>query len=259
MISLARVRKIFGPGTPDRRVALNDVSFNFTSGEFVIVIGGNGAGKSTLLNAIAGSIRLDSGSIRFDDADITGDSEERRARHIARVFQDPMLGTAAHLTVEENLTLAALRDRKPGWRAAISSARSRLFRDRLALLQLGLEDRLQSRVGLLSGGQRQALALTMATLNEPRLLLLDEHTAALDPHTSELVMRATIDAITTFGLTALMVTHNMRHAIDTGTRLLMMDKGELRADIDASEKKRLTIPDLIARFSLSDDKMLLSA
>lgn len=259
MISVERARKVFGAGTPDERVALKSVSFALNEGDFAVVIGGNGAGKTTLLNAIAGSIALDGGSIRLHGTDVTGETEEQRARSVARVFQDPMLGTAAHLSVEENLTLAMLRDRKPRWRTAISSSRSKLFRDRLALLGLGLEDRLQARVGLLSGGQRQALALTMATLNKPKLLLLDEHTAALDPHTSDLVMRATLDAITSFGLTALMITHNMQHAIDNGSRLLMMGDGEVRADIDANEKRRLTISDLVARFRLSDDKLLLSA
>jgi putative ABC transport system ATP-binding protein len=258
MISFEGIRKVFHSGTADARVALDGVSVSLPPGEFAVIIGGNGAGKSTLLNVVGGTVTPDSGHIRFDGADVTRQREEQRARLVARVFQDPMLGTAAELTVEENLTLAMLRPRRAGWRRALSRGRRDRLRDALARFGLGLEDRLTARAGLLSGGQRQALALAMATIDKPKVLLLDEHTAALDPRTSEIVMQATVDAVRDGGVTALMVTHNMQHALDHGSRILMMDRGRIQADIGAAEKKGLTVEALIARFKTADDKILLS-
>lgn len=258
MIRLEGIRKTFNPGTPDARAALDGVSLEIGAGEFVVVIGGNGAGKSTLLNAIGGAVQPDSGRILFDGRDVTRQREEQRARLVARVFQDPMIGTAANLTVEENLTLAVLRSRRAGWRRGLSAGRRARFRDVLRPFGLGLEDRLQALVGLLSGGQRQALALAMATLERPAILLLDEHTAALDPRTSEIVMNATVSAVGAARMTALMVTHNMRHALDFGSRILMMNRGAVQADIGQADKQGLTVEALVARFGVADDKMLLA-
>lgn len=234
------------------------MSLALAPGDFVVVIGSNGAGKSTLLNAVAGAIPVDAGTIRLDGTDITRLAEHRRARLIARVFQDPMAGTAAAMTVEENLALAERRGLPRRFVPHLDAARRARYRDALAGLGLGLEGRMATPVALLSGGQRQSLSLVMATLSAPKLLLLDEHTAALDPRTAELVMTATVAAIAAHGLTALMVTHNMRQAIQYGNRLVMMDAGRVRLDVAGAEKAALTPEALVERFRLTDDRLLLA-
>ena len=259
MIELRRVRVVFHARTPDERVALDDIDLSLAPGTFSVVVGTNGAGKSTLLNAIAGSIRPAAGSVVVDGRDVTDWPVHRRARFAARVFQDPMVGTAPSLTIEENLALAHLRGRRRGLRPALGADNRRTYRDLLAAFGLGLEDRLGSPVGLLSGGQRQVLALTMATLATPRILLLDEHTAALDPRIAELVMTATADVIAARRLTALMVTHNMRHALTYGDRLLMMDAGGIKLDIDAAARQTMTVGDLVRRFGAEADHLVLQA
>ncbi len=259
MVELRRVRVVFHPRTPDERIALADVDLSLAPGTFSVVVGTNGAGKSTLLNAIAGSIRPAAGSIAVDGLEVTDWPVHRRAQLVARVFQDPMVGTAPSLTIEENLALAHLRGGRRGLRLALTGHNRRAYRDLLASFGLGLEDRLGSPVGLLSGGQRQVLALTMATLASPRILLLDEHTAALDPRIAELVMKATADVIAAHRLTALMVTHNMRHALGHGDRLLMMDAGRIKLDIDAATRQAMTVADLVRRFGDEADHLVLQA
>jgi putative ABC transport system ATP-binding protein len=258
MLRIEGARRVFHAGTPDARAALDGVTLEIAKGGFAVVIGSNGAGKSTLLNAIAGSLRLDEGSIRIDGVDVTAQPEHRRAALVSRVLQDPMQGTLPSLTVEENLVLAELRSAGRSFARAVTDARRRRYAERLAQFGLGLETRLGARAGLLSGGQRQVLSLAMATMGAPRVLLLDEHAAALDPKTAEVVMQATLAAVSQSGLTTLMVTHNMQHAIDYGDRLLMMDAGRVRLDVAGGEKARLTVETLVARFRLADDKMLLA-
>src|SRR5690606_3041911 len=231
----------FNAGTPDAKLATRDVSLSVQPGEFVAIIGGNGAGKSTLLNLIAGSILPDEGRIEIAGTDVTRQPEYIRAARVARVFQDPMIGTAPLLSVEENLVLAELRAKGRSWRPALNSARRKRFRNELAELGLGLEDRLSAGAGLLSGGQRQALALVMAALEAPDVLLLDEHTAALDPRTSATVMDATRRLVAARGLTTLMVTHNMEHALQYGTRIVMMADGGVRADLSSEDKAGLGV------------------
>ena len=250
--------KTFHKGTADERRALDSVSLSIADGEFVVVIGSNGSGKSTLLNTIAGQLRHDSGSISVAGRDVTDEPEHVRAAVIARVLQDPMRGTLPSLTIEENLALADMRHRGRTLARALTASRRRRFAEALAGFGLGLETRLESVVGLLSGGQRQVLALAMAVLNAPRVLLLDEHTAALDPRTAALVMKSTVAAVGGAGLTTLMVTHNMQHAIDHGNRLVMMDAGKVRLDLGGEDKRRLTVAELVRRFHLADDKMLLA-
>ncbi|HYF16888.1 MAG TPA: ATP-binding cassette domain-containing protein [Ramlibacter sp.] len=252
------LRKTFHAGTPDERVAVDGIDLDVPPRQFLVVIGGNGAGKSTLLNLLSGAVAAEAGHIELGDADITRWPEHRRAARIARVFQDPMKGTAPLLTLEENLALAELRARGHGWRPALNASRRSRYREVLAPLGLGLQDRLQAQAGLLSGGQRQALALVMATLQAPDLLLLDEHTAALDPITSERVMTATRDLVAAQRLTTLMVTHNMQHALDHGERILMLDQGRVRADIGAEDKRSLDIAGLVGRFRTKDDRVLLA-
>jgi putative tryptophan/tyrosine transport system ATP-binding protein len=259
MVELRRLRVVFHPRTPDERVALDEVDLSLAPGTFSVVVGTNGAGKSTLLNAIAGSIRPVSGTVVVDGQDVTDWPVHRRARFAARVFQDPMIGTAPSLTIEENLALAHLRGARRGLRLALNAQNRRAYRDLLATFGLGLESRLGSPVGLLSGGQRQVLALTMSTLATPRILLLDEHTAALDPRIAELVMKATADVIASHRLTAMMVTHNMRHALAYGDRLLMMDAGRIRLDIDSAARRELTVADLVRRFGDEADHLVLQA
>ena len=258
MLEIAGLRKLFFPGTASQRVALDDLSLSLPARSFCVVVGSNGAGKSTLLNAIAGTTGVDAGTVRIDGQDITAQPPERRARLVSRVFQDPMTGTAAGMTVEENLLLAELRGGHRRLRWGLTAARRRRYRERLAVLGLGLENRLADRVDLLSGGQRQAVSLIMAICGNPRLLLLDEHTAALDPATAALVMRATIQVVEEAHLTTLMVTHNMRHAIDHGDRLIMMDAGRIRFTEQGEAKARLTVPDLVARFRQQTDRILLA-
>jgi putative tryptophan/tyrosine transport system ATP-binding protein len=258
MVRLERAEKRFHRGTADERVALDAVSLALAPGSFTVVIGSNGAGKSTLLNALAGSVALDAGRIEIGEDEVTRWPEHRRARLVSRVLQDPMLGTLPSLTVEENLALADLRSQRAGTGLALTRARRERYAAALARFGLGLEQRLAARAGILSGGQRQVLALAMAVLSPPRLLLLDEHSAALDPKTAELVMQATLAAVAGGSLTTLMVTHNMQHAIRYGDRLLMMRAGAIVLDAAGAEKAGLTVEGLVERFQLVDDKMLLA-
>jgi len=249
MLEIKEIRKTFNPGTINEKTALKDVSLTLADGDFVTVIGGNGAGKSTLLNAICGVWMTDSGSISIDGTDITSMPEYKRARFLGRVFQDPMMGTAADMEIQENLALAFRRGKRRTLRWGISKKEKEEFRERLKILGLGLEDRMSAKVGLLSGGQRQAVTLLMATMNSPKLLLLDEHTAALDPKTASKVLEITDMIIKEHNLTALMVTHNMRDAITHGNRLIMMNNGRIIYDVSGEEKKNLTVEALLAKFS----------
>lgn len=258
MLSIEHISKTFNPGTINQKHAIRDLSLELKEGDFVTVIGGNGAGKSTLLNAVAGVWPVDSGSILIGGADVTGMPEYKRARFIGRVFQDPMMGTAATMGIEENLALAYRRGQKRGLGSGITNEERELYREKLATLGLGLENRMTSKVGLLSGGQRQALTLLMATLRKPDLLLLDEHTAALDPKTADKVLQITEEIVARDNLTTMMVTHNMKHAIQYGNRLIMMDSGRVVVDIRGEEKKHLTVRDLLEKFNIENDRMLLS-
>ncbi|MDE6841010.1 MAG: ABC transporter ATP-binding protein [Oscillospiraceae bacterium] len=263
MLDVKNIRKTFNPGTVNEKTALDGVSLTLNDGDFVTVIGGNGAGKSTLLNAVAGVWPVDSGSISIGGADVTKLPEHRRAKYIGRVFQDPMMGTAATMQIEENMALAARRGRVRTLRPGITRDERDHYREMLKILDLGLEDRLTSKVGLLSGGQRQALTLLMAALRKPDLLLLDEHTAALDPKTAAKVLEATERIVQKDQLTTLMITHNMRDAIVHGNRLIMMYEGRIALDIAGEDKKKLTVEQLLARFGQAtgsdeaDDKLLL--
>ena len=257
MLELCEVKKVFHAGTVNERVALAGVTLRLNEGDFVTVIGGNGAGKSTLLNAVAGTFPIDGGRILIDGHDVTRLPEHTRARFLGRVFQDPMMGTAPTMQIVENLALAARRGKRRTLRWGISKGEQEKYRTLLAGLGLGLEDRMTSRVGLLSGGQRQALTLLMATLQRPRLLLLDEHTAALDPKTAANVLTLTDRLVSEQGLTALMVTHNMRDALAHGNRLIMMDSGKIVLDVSGDEKKSLTVESLLEKFSISSDRALL--
>ena len=251
MLELIHVTKTFNPGTINEKVALNDVSLTLCDGDFVTVIGGNGAGKSTLLNAVAGVWKPDSGKILIDRTDITDIPDYKRAKFLGRVFQDPMMGTAADMQIEENLALAARRGKRRTLNWAIRKSEREGFKTMLAELGLGLETRLTSKVGLLSGGQRQAVTLLMATMNKPKLLLLDEHTAALDPKTAQKVLELTDKFIEEGNLTTLMVTHNMKDAIAHGNRLIMMNEGKIIIDVSGEEKKKLTVEALLELFSKS--------
>ncbi len=264
MLEISGINKTFHPGTVNANHALKDLSLHLADGESIAVIGGNGAGKSTLLNAVAGVWNVDSGSIHLGGVDITHLPEYKRAKYIGRVFQDPMMGTAANMQIEENLALAARRGGRRSLRIGITKAEREQFRDMLRILELGLENRLTDKAGLLSGGQRQALTLLMATLRKPKLLLLDEHTAALDPKTAAKVMEVTRTLVNQDRLTTLMITHNMRDAIEYGDRLIMMHEGSIALDISGDEKKRLSVEDLLAKFGKATgsaevtDKLLLS-
>ncbi len=263
MLDVKNVFKTFNPGTVNEKTALRGVSLTLSDGDFVTVIGGNGAGKSTLLNAVAGTWPVDSGSISIGGIDVTRLSEHKRAKYIGRVFQDPMMGTAATMQIEENLALAARRGKGRTLRPGITRSERERYQELLKILDLGLEDRLTSKVGLLSGGQRQALTLLMATLQKPRLLLLDEHTAALDPKTAAKVLDATERIVNKDRLTTLMITHNMKDAIVHGNRLIMMYEGNVALDISGEAKKKLTVEQLLAKFGQAtgsdeaDDKLLL--
>ncbi len=263
MLDIKNIFKTFNAGTVNEKTALNDVSLCLKDGDFATVIGGNGAGKSTLLNAVAGVWMVDSGSISIGDTDVTSLPEHKRARYIGRVFQDPMMGTAATMQIEENLALAARRGKARTLRIGITKKEREEYYELLKILDLGLEERLTSKVGLLSGGQRQALTLLMATLQKPRLLLLDEHTAALDPKTAAKVLDTTERIVQKDHLTTLMITHNMRDAIVHGNRLIMMHEGKIALDISGEAKKKLTVEDLLAKFGQAtssdeaDDKLLL--
>lgn len=261
MLTLSHISKTFNPGTVNEKKAITDLSLHLEPGDFVTIIGSNGAGKSTLFNAIAGSFFTDSGSIFLDGKDITFQPEFRRAKNLGRLFQDPMRGSAPGMTIEENLALAA---GSGGWFSRITRRDKERFRDQLALLDMGLEDRMRQPVGLLSGGQRQALTLLMATMVPPKLLLLDEHTAALDPGTAEKVLEITKNVVAAHKITTLMVTHNMHQALELGNRTLMMDSGNIVFDVAGEERAALTVDDLLAKFrqgagkELDNDRILLS-
>ena len=258
MLDVKNISKTFNAGTVNQKTALDGLNLHLNPGDFVTVIGGNGAGKSTLLNAVAGVWPVDSGSITIDGVDVTHLPEHKRAAYIGRVFQDPMLGTAATMQIEENLALAARRGKFRGLRTGITKAEREEYREQLKILDLGLEDRMTSKVGLLSGGQRQALTLLMSTLRKPKLLLLDEHTAALDPKTAEKVLETTDAIVSKNNLTTLMITHNMKDALRLGNRLIMMDSGHIIYDVSGDEKKNLTVSDLLEKFKIENDRMLLS-
>ncbi len=248
MLEVKNLSKTFNPGTVNEKVALKDINFTVEDGDFVTVIGGNGAGKSTVLNAIAGVWPIDSGQILIDGKDVTRLPEHRRAVYLGRVFQDPMTGTAGTMGIDENLALASRRGQRRTFRAGIKHSERDEYRELLATLGLGLEDRMSTKVGLLSGGQRQALTLLMSSLKRPKLLLLDEHTAALDPKTAAIVLDATEKIVNRDKLTTLMITHNMRDAIAHGNRLIMMSEGEIILDIRGEEKEKLTVADLLRKF-----------
>ena len=264
MLEIKNIYKTFNKGTVNEKKALNGVSFTLNDGDFVTVIGGNGAGKSTTLNAVAGVWPVDSGSIIIDGINVTGLPEHKRAKYLGRVFQDPMTGTAATMEIQENLALAVRRGKRRGLRWGITKKEREQFKELLKQLDLGLEERLTSKVGLLSGGQRQALTLLMATIQKPNLLLLDEHTAALDPKTAAKVLEISEKIIAENHLTCMMVTHNMNDAIAYGNRLIMMNEGKVILDIGEEEKKKLTVEDLLEKFEqvsgekFANDKALLS-
>ena len=264
MIEVSNIKKTFHPGTINEKRALNGVSLKLEDGEFVTVIGGNGAGKSTFLNAMAGVWPVDEGRIVIDGVDVTGLSEYKRAIYLGRVFQDPMTGTAADMEIMENLALAARRGKRRGLGWGVTAKEKEAFHEMLKELDLGLEERMTAKVGLLSGGQRQALTLLMATLQKPKVLLLDEHTAALDPKTAAKVLETTDKIIAEHHLTTLMVTHNMKDAIQHGNRLIMMDEGRIILNIAGEEKKNLTVEDLLHKFEevsgeeFVNDKAILS-
>lgn len=264
MLEIKNLHKTFNKGTINEKVALNGVNLNLNPGDFVTIIGGNGAGKSTTLNAIAGVWPVDEGNIIVDGVDITDLPEHKRAVYLGRVFQDPMVGTAATMSIEENMAIAARRGQRRGFGWGITKSEREDFRERLKELDLGLEERLSSRVGLLSGGQRQAVTLLMAALKQPKLLLLDEHTAALDPKTAAKVLALSDKIIAENNLTAMMVTHNMKDAIAHGNRLIMMHEGQIIYDVSGEEKKKLQVADLLAKFEevsggeFANDRMMLT-
>ena len=264
MLKIENVFKTFNAGTVNEKTALKGLNLELKEGDFVTVIGGNGAGKSTMLNAVTGVFGVDSGKIVIDGVDVTNLPEYKRAKYIGRVFQDPMMGTAATMQIEENLALASRRGKVRSLRIGITKAEREEYMEQLKILDLGLEDRMTAKVGLLSGGQRQALTLLMATLRKPKLLLLDEHTAALDPKTAAKVLEATEKIVRKDNLTTLMITHNMRDAIAYGNRLVMMYDGHVVVDVSGEEKKKLTVEQLLNLFSQAsgsdevDDKLVLS-
>ncbi len=264
MLELKGVTKVFNPGTVNEKTALRAVDLTLKDGDFVTVIGGNGAGKSTMLNAISGVWKIDSGSIVLDGIDISSLPEYKRAIYLGRVFQDPMMGSAPDMQIEENLALASRRGKRKTLRRGIRTAERQTYRELLRELGLGLEDRLSERVGMLSGGQRQALTLLMASMQKPKLLLLDEHTAALDPKTAAKVLEITDRIVGEGNLTTLMITHNMKDAIAHGNRLIMMHEGRIIIDVSGEEKKKLTVEDLLGMFSrasgdeFSNDRAMLS-
>lgn len=248
MLEINQIYKTFNPGTINEKHALNGASLTLEEGEFVTIIGGNGAGKSTMLNAVAGVWPVDSGVISIGGENVTGLEEHKRAKYLGRVFQDPMTGTAATMEIQENMALAARRGKSRGLRWGITKSEKEKYHEMLKILELGLEDRMTVKVGLLSGGQRQALTLLMATIQKPKLLLLDEHTAALDPKTAAKVLEISDRIISEYNLTAMMVTHNMRDAIEHGNRLVMMNEGKVILNIAGEEKKKLTIEQLLHKF-----------
>ena len=263
MLDIHHIAKTFNPGTITEKVALRDVDLHLNAGDFVTVIGGNGAGKSTVLNAVAGVFHVDAGTIEIDGVNVTNLPEYKRAKFLGRVFQDPMTGTAATMSIEENMALAHRRGQRRSLKWGVSSEERLMFREALAALELGLEDRMSSKVGLLSGGQRQAVTLLMATLKRPKLLLLDEHTAALDPKTASKVLNLTQKLVDEQELTAMMVTHNMKDALRYGNRTIMMHEGRIILDIDRETKSHLQVEDLLMMFEkasgsgIVNDRMLL--
>ena len=264
MLEIKNICKTFNKGTINEKIALQDVSLTLNDGDFVTVIGGNGAGKSTMLNAVAGVWPVDEGTIEIDGVNVTKFPEYKRASYLGRVFQDPMNGTAATMQIEENMALASRRGKFRSLRKGITSKEREFYREQLKTLGLGLEDRMTSKVGLLSGGQRQALTLLMATLKRPRLLLLDEHTAALDPKTAAKVLELTEEIIREHHLTAMMVTHNMKDAIRLGNRLIMMHEGRIIYNVSGEEKQKLKVEDLLEKFGqasggeFANDRMMLA-
>ena len=264
MLTISHVSKTFNPGTVNEKKALQDINLHLEPEDFVTVIGGNGAGKSTTLNMIAGVYPIDCGTTYLDGVNISRQPEYKRAALLGRVFQDPMMGTAANMQIEENMALAHRRGRKRGLRWGVTKEEKEVFHEELKRLGLGLEDRMTAKVGLLSGGQRQALTLLMATLQKPKLLLLDEHTAALDPRTAKKVLSLTEEIVTEERLTALMVTHNMKDALRLGNRLIMMHEGRIINDVRGEEKKKLTVEDLLKKFEdasggeFANDRMILA-
>ncbi len=263
MIRLEEVTKVFNPATVNEVRAIQNVSLSVREGDFITIIGSNGAGKTTLFNLISGTVSATTGRIRISDRDVTKEPEYRRAQYIGRIFQDPLLGTASNMTLEDNMMISYRKGFK-GLRISLNNRRREFFREKLKRLDMGLEDRMKENVGLFSGGQRQALTLLMMVMSEPALILLDEHTAALDPKNAALVLRLTMDFITEYRLTTIMITHNMQHAIEYGNRLLMMDKGEIIFDVDGEEKRQLTAQKLVDKFheirhvELTTDEVLLS-
>lgn len=264
MLHLTQINKIFNEGTLDEKNALDTINLSLKKGDFVTIIGSNGAGKSTLMNMISGVLTPDTGTVEIDGRNVTYMAEHRRAKYIGRVFQDPMAGTAPTMTIEENLAMAFSRNKNRTLKMGVTKKRKTYFKEVLETLHLGLENRLSAKVGLLSGGERQALSLLMATFTEPDILLLDEHTAALDPSRAELITNITKEIVADKGLTTLMVTHNMQQALDLGNRLIMMDKGQIILEVGEEEKKSLTIERLLAEFqrirgqAMTNDRALLS-
>lgn len=265
MLEVSNVTKLFNPGTPDEKVALLQIQLKLEPGDFMTVIGSNGAGKSTLMNMISGVLEPDSGEILIEGKPIHQLPEYRRSSWITRVFQDPMAGTSPNMTIEENLAMAYARGKRRGLKFGVTKAKRKMFQEHLERFNIGLENRLKAKVGLLSGGERQALSLLMATFTQPKILLLDEHTAALDPARAELIIQLTEEIIRELKLTTLMVTHNMDQAIRLGNRLIMMDKGRIILNIDEERKKRLTVEQLLGEFEqisghkLADDKLVLGS
>lgn len=264
MLKLEQINKVFNEGTPDEKIAIDQINLSLAPGDFVTVIGSNGAGKSTMLNIISGAITPDIGAIKIEEKDVTRLPEYKRSKMIGRVFQDPMAGTAPTMTIEENLAMAYSRNKGRRLRSGVDRKRKEYFREALETLNLNLENRLNAKVGLLSGGERQALSLLMATFTKPSILLLDEHTAALDPARAALITDLTKELVEKDTLTTLMITHNMQQALDLGNRLIMMDKGQVILEVEEEEKKGLTIEKLMDEFQrirgekLTSDKALLS-
>jgi putative ABC transport system ATP-binding protein len=261
MLDIKNVHKTFFAGTVNERVALQEINLSLAAGEFVTVIGSNGAGKSTILNITSGKLRPDTGTVSIDGQDVTRLADHQRARYVGRVFQDPMAGTSPEMTIEENLAIAYERGKRRGLRPGVTRKKREFFKEELRSLELGLENRLKAKVGLLSGGQRQALSLLMATFSSPKILLLDEHTAALDPQRAELVSRLTAEVVDRHQLTTLMVTHNMEQALRLGTRLIMMHEGRIILDLNQEQKLKATVPDLLHEFEkikgVVDDRTML--
>ena len=254
MLDIKNAVKVFSPGTPNEHKALNDLSLHLDKGEYVTIVGSNGAGKSTLFNAICGNFLLDSGKIVVNDRDITFMKEHKRASFIGRVFQDPMKGTAPNMTIEENLALAYTRAHSSGLALALSRKKSNFFREQVSRFNMGLEDRMKTKIGLLSGGQRQVVTLLMCTICTPKLLLLNEHTAALDPVTAKKVMDITNEIVAENNITTMMITHNMSSALATGDRTIMMDSGRIIIDLDKEQKAHMTVSDLLALYREKETK-----